>query len=274
MTEEVDEFLAGLNYMDLIGLVEETNRPPGGLDSILQFARDTALDRYDSILEVGTSTGYTAIELANLYKCNIDAIDINGDSLSTAVQRADRMGVSDSINFNRADVTDLPYKDGTFDIVCIGNVTSYVNDKTAAVAECARVLKPGGFFVAIPMYYHREPDKELLASISDAIGMEIDQTSKTDWLNLFDSTGLRQHRITDFEFEFVSKADVEVYVETVLDRSDLSEFPSGQQDALAERYRSYLLLFRENLQHLRHSVMTYRKPAQFEPELFDSRPVK
>ena len=45
----------------------------------------------------------------------------------------------------RADVTALPYRDGSFDVVnCCGSTLSFVDDVDRALAEIARVLRPGG----------------------------------------------------------------------------------------------------------------------------------
>lgn len=259
-----------LNYMDLIGLVGETNRPPGGLDSVIRLVDETALTAGDDVLEIGTSTGFTAIELARLVGCSVTGIDLNEGSLAEARDRAATLGVSDTVAFERADATDLPYPDEAFDVVCIGNVTSYVGDRNAAVTEAERVLKPGGFFVAIPMYYHRDPSPDLLDAVGSAVGADIERTDKEYWLDLFDVGALRRHTVSEFEFEFVPESTVERYVDDVLDRADLSQFTAEDRDRIADQYRSYLLLFRENLQHLRHSIMIYRKETVWEPELFGS----
>jgi SAM-dependent methyltransferase len=271
--DTTDPSVEDLTYMDLIGLVGETNRPPGGLDSVLRFVDDTALTDDDDVLEIGTSTGFTAIELARLIGCSVTGIDLNEESLAEARDRAETLGVSDTVTFERADATDLPYPEESFDVVCIGNVTAYVGDREAAVAEAERVLMPGGFFVAIPMYYHRDPSPDLLDAVGSAVGADIERTDKEYWLDLFEAGDLRRRAVSDFEFEFVPESRVEQYVDGVLDRADLSGFTAAERDRIAERYRSYLLLFRENLQHLRHSVVVYRKETVWERELFGSTPV-
>ena len=48
-----------------------------------------------------------------------------------------------------ADIQNLPFREGSFDkIVCVG-VLVHVESPRQVIQECARVLKPGGFFVTV-----------------------------------------------------------------------------------------------------------------------------
>lgn len=217
---DVDE----LNYMEIIGIVNETNRPPGGVQSLVEVARQTLLDGDDHVLEVGTSTGFTAIELSRLVGCSITAIDVNEQSLAEARERASSLDVHENITFEREDATELPYDDETFDVVFVGNVTAYVGDTEAALSEYRRVLKPGGFLVALPMYYERTPDESLLTDVRDAIGTDIDVTTREYWRDFFDQPDLRSFYETQYEFDFVPESEVQRYASDVLGQTDLGGF--------------------------------------------------
>jgi SAM-dependent methyltransferase len=47
-----------------------------------------------------------------------------------------------------ADLTQLPFEDGSFDGIVCGEVLEHIPDDVAALAELQRVLRPGGVFVA------------------------------------------------------------------------------------------------------------------------------
>lgn len=273
-TDAVGQKVEDMNYMEIIGLVNETNRPPGGIQSLISVAQRTLLDSDDHVLEVGTSTGFTSLELSRLVGCSVTGIDVNEESLKEARRRASELGVEENIQFEQEDATDLTYDDDTFDVVFVGNVTAYVGDTEAALSEYTRVLKPGGFLVALPMYYHQTPNDELLANVREAIGTDIDVTDREYWVNFFDREDLRLHYTSEYEFDFVSEKTVEEYAQNILDRSDIDDLDTEAREALSQKYREYLLLFRENLQHLRYSMMILRKDPGYEPELFTSSRVE
>jgi len=57
-----------MDYNQIIGLIKETNRPPGGRKTVFEIVNRTCIDRESKVLEIGTSTGFTAIELSKLVK--------------------------------------------------------------------------------------------------------------------------------------------------------------------------------------------------------------
>jgi ubiquinone/menaquinone biosynthesis C-methylase UbiE len=61
-----------------------------------------------------------------------------------AKSRAAAEGLGDKIEFKLGDVQDIPWPDGTFDVVWGEDAWCYVADKDKLIAEAARVLKPGG----------------------------------------------------------------------------------------------------------------------------------
>lgn len=57
----------------------------------------------------------------------------------------------------KADITDLPFEDSSFDVVFCNHVLEHIPDDTRAMQELYRVLKPGGFGIfQIPQDLHRE----------------------------------------------------------------------------------------------------------------------
>ena len=61
-----------LNYSELVGLLKERNKPSGGLKSIVEVSNVCRLTKGDKILEIGSNTGFTSVNLALLYgsECN------------------------------------------------------------------------------------------------------------------------------------------------------------------------------------------------------------
>jgi len=178
------EDIEKMDYNQIIGIVKETNRLPGGKNSVFEIVNRLHLTEKSRVLEVGTSTGFTSIELSRLVKCKITSIDINEESLKEAKKRANKEGYN-NIEFIKADVNSLPFNSEIFDVVIIGNVFSLVENKRKALDECMRVSKKNGFIIAIPMYYLKEPPEEIIKKVSKAIKINITPRYRKDWIDFF-----------------------------------------------------------------------------------------
>lgn len=53
-------------------------------------------------------------------------------------------GLDDRVTFQQANALELPFVDGVFDVVISQEAFCHIPDKDRLVAQCARVLKPGG----------------------------------------------------------------------------------------------------------------------------------
>src|SRR6185503_1925333 len=73
--------------------------------------------------------------------------DLSGNSPDATLENARREGVADRVTIKTADMRQIPFPDGHFDIIvsnaAIHNVYK-ADERAAAVREIARVLKPGG----------------------------------------------------------------------------------------------------------------------------------
>lgn len=202
-SEEIEK----MSYNEIIGLVRETNRTPGGLNTIKTVSRMLNLNSNSRILDIGTSTGHTALEFGRLLNCEVIGIDINSESIKTATERCKRFKLN-KVKFQLDDATKMSFDSGIFDVVFAGNVTSLVNDREAALNEYWRVLKPNGFLVAVPMYYLKKPTEKLLQDVRDAIQVNIKAQYKKDWSNFF----LRESDeiFEEVDFKFIKCSDKEI----------------------------------------------------------------
>ena len=96
------------------------------------------------VLDVGCGAGDVIIALAGVVGDEGKAvgIDASDEMLSAASQRASAAGVA--VSFQRGDATALALPDDTFDAVRSERTMQWVADPAKAVAELARVARPGG----------------------------------------------------------------------------------------------------------------------------------
>ena len=124
------------------------------------------------VLDAGCGSGRHLCESFRTSGVDVAGVDLKWDDLCKARGYLNLMAGETSGRWvvARADVTKLPFADGSFDIVVCSEVLEHIEDNRAAVRELVRVLKPGGdLVVTVPRYgpericwalsraYHREP---------------------------------------------------------------------------------------------------------------------
>jgi SAM-dependent methyltransferase len=103
----------------------------------------------ENVLDLGTGTGTVAERAATIVGPSglVVAMDISPEMLVLARQRATRLGLGNmTVREGRAE--SIPAEDESFDVVLASLSMMYVIDREAAAQEIARVLRPGGRFVA------------------------------------------------------------------------------------------------------------------------------
>ena len=102
------------------------------------------------VLEVGCGAG---TDLARFAKGGaiVTGVDIAPSAVALAGQNFAQQGLQGE--FREADGEHLPFPDASFDFVYAHGIVQYTADDQAAVAECRRVLVPGG--TAVFQVYNR-----------------------------------------------------------------------------------------------------------------------
>lgn len=96
------------------------------------------------VLDAGSGVGGTARYVADRYGCPVTAVDLTDEYCDTHRWLNGLVGLDDLIAVRRADVTELPFADGTFDVAITQHVQMNVADKARLYSEVRRVLKAGG----------------------------------------------------------------------------------------------------------------------------------
>jgi ubiquinone/menaquinone biosynthesis C-methylase UbiE len=166
----------------------------------------------DWVLEVGAGPGRFTIELARI-GATITVTDISPVQLELNRTRVVDGGYADAVTeWRRADVTDLSgFANDSFDAaVALGGPLSYALDRRAeAVAEIARVTKPGGRIIVsvmsragafrkflsglLPLYETNDADTIRVINDSRSTGDLIDTKIQTEdhYMHLFTAGELR-----------------------------------------------------------------------------------
>lgn len=95
------------------------------------------------IVDIGGGTGGFAVSLAELGH-RVQVIDPSPDALAALDRRAREAGVADRITAQQGDLTELAALVDEADLVLCHGVLDVVEDRAAALATIASVLRPGG----------------------------------------------------------------------------------------------------------------------------------
>jgi arsenite methyltransferase len=102
-------------------------------------------------LEVGCGIGFLACEMAGEVGSagHIVGLDNSPDMIAAAQDRAQREGLSARLEFVVGDAARFGFRSATFDFLVAVQVYLYVADIERALAEAARVLRPGGRLIIV-----------------------------------------------------------------------------------------------------------------------------
>ncbi len=136
-----DERAATFDQGNSHGLLNDAQRA-AWTDRVREWAGSGVIDA----LDVGCGTGFFALQLAGLGH-RATGVDVAEEMLSRAKEKAAAAGLD--IDFSAADAEDLPFPADSFDLVIERHVIWTLPEPARALAEWARVLRPGGHLVLV-----------------------------------------------------------------------------------------------------------------------------
>ena len=104
----------------------------------------------ESVLEVAAGTGVQLCALASRNRSGRTVgIELSGAMLEQARRRLDSGGLADRVELLKADAMDLPFEDGSFDLVTNAYMLDLLPREQIPIAlsQMKRVLRPGGRLV-------------------------------------------------------------------------------------------------------------------------------
>jgi S-adenosylmethionine-dependent methyltransferase len=152
------------------------------------------------ILDVGGGTGVDAIPFA-AQGHSVSILDPSIELLKTARHNAQAAGVSERVQFYKAELASIPklFPQGHFDIILCHNVLQYVSDLRGALEAILYALVPSGFISTICVNRYSEPYRMALQQLRPDMAYE--------------------HLNTSTIFSGVAKVDVQAYTAEEMSRA-------------------------------------------------------
>jgi arsenite methyltransferase len=185
---------------------------PGGEDSTRRALELIMLGPGDRVLDVASGSGTSALLAGREFGARVTGVDYGEQAVLGATAAARAEGHDLPVRFARGDAEDLALPDESFDAVLCECSLCTFPDKRRAVAEIARVLRPGGRLAIadVVVDHDRLPD-ELLGPMATVacVGSALDRCGYQD---LLIEAGLEVYAVED------RSADAARFAERIEDR--------------------------------------------------------
>ena len=116
----------------------------GGLEAVDVLAGKAGIGRDTHVLDVCSGMGGPARYLAFHYGCRVTGLDITESRHEGALRLTRQVGLEDRVDFRLGNALEMPFAAASFDVVLGQEAFCHVPDKPRLIAECARVVRPGG----------------------------------------------------------------------------------------------------------------------------------
>ena len=128
-------------------------------------------------------------------------LDLTASRVEGATELTRAAGLSDSVRFVHGNALDMPFGPATFTLTIAQESFAHIPDKSRLLAECARVLRPGGRLVFSDILHRGNLSSEDAQRLSD--GMTFSEIETLDgYLEKLGSCGMAVVRVLDLTQEW------------------------------------------------------------------------
>ncbi len=196
------------------------------LDQLNLIVNSLPLRDINSVLDLGTGSGYFAFYLRSILSssANIIGLDIDSKLLHLAKKKASEMKLE--VNFKKGDIDKLSYKSESFDLITEQLVLLHLENPAKALGEIYRCLKKGGYAVLV------EPNNTAVSMVEDSAKRELSRHDLVKLTNLElaynrgkNILGKGNSNIGDLLPKYLSQARLDILDVRLVDRVNVIQPP-------------------------------------------------
>lgn len=212
----------------------------------------------DRVIDVGCGTGVVARKAAARIgsAADVTGTDVSAEMVKAAAQFASEAGFPE-IRWLECDASSMPLPDAEFDVALCQQGLQFMPDKSGAMAEMARVLKPGGR-LALSVWKTRSPIGAAFTTVLDrAFGagttapweMVYSLGDRGRLHDLAAEAGLRDAHVA-FDVKFARHPDPEAFITGAIAGSPIAgtmaALPEAEHDRLIREIVDELAEFQDD----------------------------
>ena len=167
--------------------VSSVHRSGPDLDAMLAAGLASGARR---VLDIGCGTGHTALAFAES-GAEVVGLDLTPEMLDQGRQLAADRGIR-GVTFQEGDVADLPFPDGSFDLVTSRYSAHHYTRPELALTEVARVLAPGGSLLLTDAVAPEDAARDTFLNAIEVIrdASHVRDHSVSQWCGMLGAAGL------------------------------------------------------------------------------------
>ncbi|MEA2000448.1 MAG: class I SAM-dependent methyltransferase [Actinomycetota bacterium] len=155
----VEEMYGEWDYEAAVEVLERSLNPRRGA-SIFDTVESLGIGADDAVLDIGGRDAFHGLLIAERFGCRVVSVDPAPANIEAGIKAVAKHEYGHLVEVRLGAIEQIPAEDGQFDLVFSRDMMGHVADIEAGLAECSRVLVPGGL-----MLVHAVFDTELMEPI-------------------------------------------------------------------------------------------------------------
>jgi ubiquinone/menaquinone biosynthesis C-methylase UbiE len=211
----------------------------GGIESTETLAEDAGITAAHHVLDICSGMGGPACYLAFHRGCRVTGLDLTESRFHGATRLTALAGLDHLVDFTLGDAQAMPFPDHSFDVAISQEAWLHVPDKARVVAECARVVKPGGIIAFTDLTRNADIDDESMARLEKALA-SVNYASVEEYRFWLEGQGCQILKVTDRSEELKSILTERLKMYRSLGAQTRNRFGAAREREWEEGYRFFV----------------------------------